>query len=93
MAMVSSSEVRDQFASYLDKCSQEPIIILRGSKPAAVLLAANEYRKLLELKRLIQNPHRLSRLLNAVDEIASGDLSKVSPLQLEQAVARATGAR
>ena len=51
MEIISSSEVRNNFAAMLDKAQHEPVTIQKQGRNAAVLLSYEEFERLTNARR------------------------------------------
>ncbi len=51
MKSVSSTEIQTRFGAYLDVALSEPVEILRWGQPKVVMVACNDYDRLIEIER------------------------------------------
>jgi len=91
---LSYSHLRANLATVLDQAGEalEPIIVERRGKPAIALIDANELSSMMEVVQLLRSPANAKRLIEAIEEIKSGNRTEMS---LEQFLERKwqTGAK
>lgn len=74
MDAISYSTARANLAKTMDRVCEDhsPLIITRKGESSVVMLSLDDYQALEETAYLLRNPTNARRLLQAVDELASG---------------------
>lgn len=77
---------RARLAELLDRATEdrETIVITRHGSPDAVLLAADEYRGLVETAHLLRSPRNAERLLRAIRDSIEGNVEARTVESLRQ---------
>lgn len=74
MDAISYSTARANLAKTMDRVCEDhtPLIITRKGESSVVMLSLDDYQALEETAYLLRSPTNARRLLQAVDELASG---------------------
>ena len=80
MTTISYTEARDRLASVWDQAvsTREPVVIDRRGHESVVLVAAGEWRGMLETAHLLRSPANARRLLGALNRLDQGEGQKLS---------------
>src|SRR5437870_13746568 len=87
MNEVPYSRAQVQLAALMEKATEdrEPITITREGKEPVVLLAADDYRSLMETAYLLRSPKNARRLLEALADARAGrNLHHLTPDELQK---------
>ncbi len=86
--VITFAEAQEHLASFLDKAveGKEVIIVRRDNAGDAAIIAADEFRSLMETVHLLSSPRNAQRLLSALDRALKGKGKEMSLVQLRQAV-------
>jgi len=71
MDALTANQAKTQFGDLLLRVQREPVLISRNGKPAAVVISAEEYERIEQLKQQALQ----SRARQARDDIAAGNLT------------------
>jgi prevent-host-death family protein len=82
MAFLSVTEARNNLSELVSRAEQSPTVLIKDSKPAAVLLGINEYRTLAAARTIARDPARLVEIHQAHERIRAGDESDLVDLEL-----------
>ena len=80
MTTISYTEARDRLARVWDQAiaTREPVVIDRRGRESVVLVAAGEWRGLLETAHLLRSPANARRLLSALNRLDQGEGHELS---------------
>jgi antitoxin YefM len=76
---LTDTELRKNLARALDSLedNREPIRIVRRNRPAAILMAEDDYRSLMETAHLLRSPANVEHLLGSLAEARAGEVVEV----------------
>jgi len=84
---MNATDARKDFKAILDRAAEEPVVIIRDSEPAAVVVGVDRYRALVQAYRLAQKPEVL-QLLTQDDDVVAGEGPDAADIEREAAVYR-----
>ncbi len=86
--VTSYSEARAHLSALLDKVleDREPVVIHRRGSGRVVLIAEDELRGLEEAAHLLRSPANARRLLEGLQQAATGETRALTPEQLRAEV-------
>jgi antitoxin YefM len=78
MTYVSSSELRQNLARYLDEASasRAPVVVTRQGGESVVMIAEGEYESIMETIHLLRSPANAARLFDSIAEAEAGDMQE-----------------
>ncbi|MFD0914647.1 type II toxin-antitoxin system Phd/YefM family antitoxin [Methylophilus luteus] len=74
MDAITYSKARANLASTMDKVCQEhaPLIITRNGEQSVVMLSLEDFKSLEETAYLLRSPANTKRLMNAIEQLETG---------------------
>lgn len=80
MDTIYFSKARAELAGLLDKVNEDAaaVEIVRRDKPSAILLGKDEYESMMETIHLLSSPANAARLLQAKQDLASGNFAEAA---------------
>lgn len=62
LKVVNATDAKKKFLELLDKCREQPFLIVRKGKPSAVLISNEQYESIMETIKLYAYPEIAKRI-------------------------------